>query len=310
MEEKKRSQFDWRSIRRVFLRVVLSILAMLTFLLLFFYVSSLFLTTESVSVQTDVATPIRIVHLTDLHNAQFGKHNQKLVESVISQAPDLIFMSGDMLNSDDENTDIITSLISDLVSTAPVYYGYGNSEKTWEWRFGRSLRPILETAGAVVVDVEYVDLELHGSSLRIGGYMGYYPVPSMTTASKTQEALELDFIKDFEDTDRVKLLINHIPTGWIDWHYANSHQVDLVFSGHYHGGIIRIPFLNQGLYAPYVGWFPPFSKGAYAGTHATCVLSAGLGTNPSIPRINNPPEIVVVDLIPPPSEGLQSKPRD
>ena len=241
---------------------------------------------------------MRIVHLSDLHNAQFGDHNRTLVEAVKRQRPDLIVMSGDMLNRDEENTGIVTSLIADLADIAPVYYGYGNHEKTWERRFRRDLRPVLEAAGAVVVDNDYVDLELAGTEVRIGGYMGFYPVPKMTTLDPAQEEAELAFVQDFENTERLKLLINHIPTGMIDWRYADNHHVDLVFSGHYHGGVMRIPFLDQGLYAPYVGWFPPFTKGVFTGEQATCVLSPGLGSEYHIPRLNNPPEIVVVDLVP------------
>lgn len=71
-----------------------------------------------------------------------------------------------------------------------------------------------------------------------------------------------------------------------------------MLSGHYHGGVIRIPVINQGVYAPYVGWFLSYTKGVYIGTQATCVLSTGLGSEQSIPKLNNPPEIVVVDLVP------------
>jgi predicted MPP superfamily phosphohydrolase len=120
----------------------------------------------------------------------------------------------------------------------------------------------------------------------------------MTTSDKTQQELVLAFAKDYEGTDRLKLLINHIPTSWVDWGYVNKYSVDIVFSGHFHGGVMRIPILDQGLYAPYVGWFPKFSKGVCTGFRASCVLSAGLGNEYHIPRINNPPEIVVVDLVP------------
>ena len=290
MVPKKRKQRIWR--------VALLLFALLTAILLYFYVTSLFLHVETYTLPANVASPIRVVHLSDLHNAQFGKKNEQLVALVAMQNPDLIIISGDMLNSDDENTDVVTALISDLSTIAPVYYGYGNHEKLWEQRFGRDLRPIIESAGAVVVDNDYIDLEVHGTSLRIGGYMGFYPIPHMTSDDEIQQASELAFITDFQNTDRVKLLINHIPTGWVDWNYVNRNPVDFVFSGHYHGGIVRIPFLDRGLYAPYVGWFPPFTKGVYVGTKATCILSAGLGNEHHIPRFNNPPEIVVVDLIP------------
>ena len=297
MQQPRRRRAVWR----VFWRVLLSVFAVLAILLLFFILTSLSLTVENVSIAAPVSSPLRIVHLSDLHNAEYGKHNETLVKLVAEQHPDLIFISGDMLNSDDEDTEIVTSLISDLSSLAPVYYGYGNHEKSWERRFGKSLRPVLESAGAIVVDSDYVDLEVKGTELRIGGYMGYYHAPHLTTKDKAQQKVELAFFENFQNTDRLKLLINHIPTGWVDWNYVDDYPVDLVFSDHYHGGIVRIPILDQGLYAPYVGWLPPFSKGVYVGTQATCVLSAGLGTERFIPRVNNPPEIVVVDLISPES---------
>ena len=284
--------------KRRILRIFLFAIGLLTILLLYYYISSLFLHVEHISIPCKVVSPIRIVHLSDLHNAQFGKNNQKLVEAVALQEPDLIVMSGDMLNWDEERVDIVTSCISELSRIAPVYYGYGNHEKSWENHFHRDLRQILESAGAIVVNNDYLDLECKGTAIRIGGYMGYYPVPKMTTEDEAQKALEFAFFADFENTDRLKLLINHIPTGWIDWHYSDKNPVDIVFSGHYHGGIIRIPILDQGLYAPYVGWFPPFTKGVYFGDLAVCVLSPGLGNEHFIPRINNPPEIVVVDLVP------------
>ena len=284
--------------KRRFRTVLLTIAGLLAAVLLYGFASSLFLHVETVSLVTDVVSPIRVVHLTDLHNAQFGKDNAKLIDKVAAQNPDLIIMSGDMLNEDDPNSEIVTALISDLSLIAPVYFGYGNHEKHWEKTHGQDLRPLLEQAGASVEDNDYIDLELKGTKIRIGGYMAYYPVPHMSTNDEAQEALELAFAEDFENTDRLKILINHIPTGWVDWNYVNKYPVDIVFSGHYHGGMIRIPILDQGLYAPYVGLFPHFTKGVYVGQKATCILSAGLGIEHHIPRFYNPPEIMVVDLTP------------
>ena len=284
--------------KRRFRTVLLTILILLTGVLLYGFISSLFLHVETVSVKAGVVSPIRMVHLTDLHNTQFGKNNAKLVDKVTAQNPDIIIMSGDMLNEDDPNTDVVLSLISDLSSVAPVYFGYGNHEKHWEKIHGQDLRPLLEQAGASVVDNDYVDLEFKGTEIRIGGYMTYYPVPHMSTSDEAQQALELAFAEDFENTNRLKILINHIPTGWVDWNYVNKYPIDIVFSGHYHGGTIRIPILDQGLYAPYVGWFPHFTKGVYTGEKAMCILSAGLGIEHHIPRFYNPPEIMVVNLTP------------
>lgn len=264
----------------------------------YFYISSKSLTINEYTVEESVTSSIRILQLSDLHNAEFGDNNEELIDLVKKQSPDLIVMSGDMINRDEENLDIITDLISSLSDVAPIYYGYGNHEVDWIESFGFDLEDKLTQAGAVVLNNSYRDVSVNDSELRIGGYMGYYRQPGMLTQDEEQKKIELDFANDFENTDRLKILINHIPTQWVDWDYINEYPVDIVFSGHYHGGAIRIPIIDQGLYAPYVGWFPPYTKGMFTGSQATCVLSTGLGSEHNIPRLNNPPDIVIVDVVP------------
>lgn len=264
----------------------------------YFYISSKSLTINEYTVEESVTSSIRILQLSDLHNAEFGDNNEELIDLVKKQSPDLIVMSGDMINRDEENLDIITDLISSLSDVAPIYYGYGNHEVDWIESFGFDLEDKLTQAGSVVLNNSYRDVSVNDSELRIGGYMGYYRQPGMLTQDEEQKKVELDFANDFENTDRLKILINHIPTQWVDWDYINEYPVDIVFSGHYHGGAIRIPIIDQGLYAPYVGWFPPYTKGMFTGSQATCVLSTGLGSEHNIPRLNNPPDIVVVDVVP------------
>lgn len=264
----------------------------------YFFITSKNLTINKYSLNESVISSIRILQLSDLHSAEFGDNNKKLVDLVKKQSPDLIVMSGDMINRDEENLDIITDLISSLNDVAPIYYGYGNHEVDWIESFGFDLEDKLTQAGSVVLNNSYRDVSVNDSELRIGGYMGYYRQPGMLTQDEEQKKIELDFANDFENTDRLKILINHIPTQWVDWDYINEYPVDIVFSGHYHGGAIRIPIIDQGLYAPYVGWFPPYTKGMFTGSQATCVLSTGLGSEHNIPRLNNPPDIVIVDVVP------------
>lgn len=264
----------------------------------YFFITSKNLTINKYYLNESVISSIRILQLSDLHNAEFGDNNEELIDLVKKQSPDLIVMSGDMINRDEENLDIITDLISSLSDVAPIYYGYGNHEVDWIESFGFDLEDKLTQAGSVVLNNSYRDVSVNDSELRIGGYMGYYRQPGMLTQDEEQKKIELDFANDFENTDRLKILINHIPTQWVDWDYINEYPVDIVFSGHYHGGAIRIPIIDQGLYAPYVGWFPPYTKGMFTGSQATCVLSTGLGSEHNIPRLNNPPDIVIVDVIP------------
>lgn len=282
-----------------FILILLSAFALLIAVVVgYFYITSKNLTINKYSLNESVNSSIRILQLSDLHNAEFGDNNEELIDLVKKQSPDLIVMSGDMINRDEENLDIITDLISSLSDAAPIYYGYGNQEVDWIESFSTDLEDKLTQAGAVVLNNSYRDVSVNDSELRIGGYMGYYRQPGMLTQDEEQKKIELDFANDFENTDRLKILINHIPTQWVDWDYINIYPVDIVFSGHYHGGAIRIPIIDQGLYAPYVGWFPPYTKGLFSGTQAKCVLSTGLGSEHNIPRLNNPPEIVVVDVVP------------
>ncbi|MDO4413642.1 MAG: metallophosphoesterase [Erysipelotrichaceae bacterium] len=278
--------------------VLIMIIVLLFIAIFYYYIAFQGLTVTHYELKLGVKESIRIVHLTDLHNAQFGENNEELVELIKAQEPDLIFMSGDMLNNDDSNEDIMLGLISNIKDVAPIYFGYGNHECSWEKRFKKTLKHDIEAAGATVVNNNYIDFEFKGTELRLGGYMGYWHQPHMFTENKNAILIEKEFADDFENTERIKLLINHIPTQWVDWNYIDKYEIDAVFSGHYHGGIIRIPIVDRGVFAPYVGWFPPRTKGMYTGEKASCILSAGLGSEHLAPRINNSPEIVVIDLVP------------
>ena len=256
------------------------------------------LTTVHYELETELAEPIRLVQLTDLHSREY----EELVYMIREQSPDLILMTGDMVDRKDKNADAVCALIRALVQIAPVYYGYGNHEYDWMETHGESLTSALEEAGAIVLDVAYEDIEVKGQPIRLGGYHGYYRQPGMYPVVQEERQRQLAFCDDFENTDRYKILLNHIPTAWLDWGYIDKFPVDLVLSGHYHGGQIRLPGIG-GLYAPYIGLFPEYTAGMFEGEKAACILSTGLGSSPGIPRVNNLPQIVVVDLMGKENEG-------
>lgn len=288
-------------IKRVLLTLVVLFCVLLLFAAAIAYIgirASQALEVNVYAVESDIAKPLRIVHITDLHNTELGTNNKDLINTIEEQQPDLIFTTGDMINRDDPNLDIICSLIEQLTKIAPVYYGYGNHETAWEETFSQSMADQLTAAGAIVVQDSYVDVNLNGNELRIGGCMNYYRKWGMMTSSQEEWNVEEAFADDFENTNRYKILLNHIPTSWVDWGGMDEYPVDLVFSGHYHGGMIRLPIIDRGVYAPYIGLFPKYTKGVVYGAEAICIQSAGLGSEHSIPRIFNPPEITVVDLIP------------
>ena len=240
----------------------------------------------------------RIIQITDLHNSQFGNSNESLLKKVAAEHPDLILLTGDLLNSDEQDTSVALELIRELSQIAPTYASYGNHEKEYEENYGINLTTAFEEAGAKVLEFSYEDIEVNGQKLRIGGLYGYCtPEKYLNTGEANPKVCE--FLSDVQSTDNFTLLLTHMPFSWIANDAISEWDIDCVFTGHDHGGQIRIPLLG-GLYAPDQGWFPGKDCGLYYSKdkEKVMVLSRGLGSAGKIPRFNNIPEIVVVDIIP------------
>lgn len=242
--------------------------------------------------------PIRVVQLTDLHNSEFGRDNARLVELVKRQRPDLILLTGDMLNGDEPRTDVATTLIGQLKEIAPVYSSYGNHERANENVYGSDTTALYEQAGAHVLERTHEDVEINGQPLRIGGIYGYC-LPEKYLRTREAREKEVEYLKAFEQTQRLTLLLCHVPTSWIVNDNLEEWDVDCIFTGHIHGGQARLPFIG-GVYAPDQGMFPGQLCGLYTSQdrERVMVLSRGLGSRGRMPRINNVPEIVVVDILP------------
>ncbi len=293
-EKNRKKRHRWRKI----LLVVFAALLLLTGVELLY--SSYAITVSRYIVSSEKVTgSFRIIFLSDLHGREFGTGNKRLLEKIKAESPDFICMVGDIFNSDADETEIeaMCAFIHSATEIAPVFYCLGNHENDYIKGHGSGLKDQIVAAGATVLDAEYNDLEINGVPVRLGGYMGYYRTPHMNTSVSAEQQQLMRFTEQFEDTERYKILLNHIPTNWLDWNYRDKYPVDLVLSGHYHGGVIRIPILEQGLYAPYVGKFPPYTKGIFTGKYATCILTTGMAGSYGLPRFFNPPEIVVVDCV-------------
>lgn len=264
-----------------------------------FYQSKHSLTCTSYSILIDeIKKSIRIVQITDLHNSMFGEKNHDLVDLVSAQSPDLILITGDLLNSDDDRVDIACDLISGLCTIAPVYVSLGNHEVEYQEKFGVDIAGMYEEAGAAVLEKEYVDISINGQQLRLGGIYGYcLPAEYLSTGEAAPE--ECRFLTEFQNTERYTILLCHMPACWIVNDGISEWDVDCVFAGHAHGGQIRIPFIG-GLWAPDQGWFPGKECGLYFSDDESkvMVLSRGLGSTETVPRLNNIPEVVIVDFMP------------
>lgn len=246
----------------------------------------------------ELIAPVRIVHLTDLHNSVFGEDNKDLVDKTAAQAPDLILITGDLLNQNEERTDVAEGLISALSAVAPVYVSFGNHETAYIERYGTDLRELYTAAGAVVLEREYTDVTVNGQTITLGGIYGYC-LPAGLYENEHRFPEEYAFLTDFQKTEHFSLLMCHMPVSWIRYGSLGDWDVDVILSGHSHGGQVRFPLIG-GLWAPDQGWFPGRMCGLYRSEDgsSTMELSRGLGNTESLPRFNNIPEIVVLDLMP------------
>lgn len=254
-------------------------------------------TSYSVALQ-NLGSSVRVILLSDLHGKSFGRENSRLIAKIQEQTPDAIFLDGDMIDRSADSADVqeLLRLIKRLHEIAPVYFAPGNHELEY-MQTDTSLLTQVAEAGAVVVNDSYADVTLAGQPLRIGGTMGhaFYFGRSEEEFSSSPE---YQFLKAFEDTDVPKICLAHMPDTFIFNGAYNLWNVDLILSGHTHGGLIRLPFIG-GLYAPMQGWFPEYDQGYFRlGEHMQMVITSGLAGHGVIPRINNPPEIVVIDLVP------------
>lgn len=264
-----------------------------------FYSSKYLLTNSYYTITTgQIAESIRIVQISDLHNSEFGTDNDRLISEVAAQKPDLILVTGDMLNSNKDDTQIATKLIKGMSEIAPVYLSLGNHEKEIEELYGIVVTELFEEAGARVLNFEYEDVIVKGQTIRIGGIYGYC-LPEKYLETNEADAEECKFLLDFQDTKSFTILLCHMPCCWLLNDGINEWNIDCIFSGHVHGGEVIFPFIG-GLYAPDFGFFPGKLQGLYYSDERdkTLVLSRGLGTSEVIPRTNNVPELVVVDFIP------------
>ena len=245
-----------------------------------------------------IAIPIKVLQLTDLHNSEFGENNQELIDRIASQSPDLILLTGDLLNSGEFVTEIAANLISSLCQIAPVYLSFGNHEIEYRDNFNRDIAQLYQSAGATVLNYEYKDIIINGQPLRIGGIYGYC-LPDKYLETGEADPGECKFLWDFENTDRYKILLSHLPIAWLKNDGLEEWDIDCVFSGHLHGGQVILPGIG-GVYAPDMGWFPGQLKGIFDSEDRKrhLVLSSGLGNTELVPRFNNIPEIVCVELMP------------
>ena len=240
----------------------------------------------------------RIVVVSDLHGKEYGRNNSRLLLKISEQVPDAIFVVGDMLSDNDVENGFskTTKLLTALSDIAPVYFSYGNQEKEYSGDIIDGFVNTITENEIIVLDDAFVDCEISGQKIRIGGTMGH-AFPFGRTMEEFESSDEYIFLKDMEKTNSPTIVLAHMPDTFI---FNGAHNywsnIDLVVSGHTHGGVVRLPFVG-GLYAPMQGFFPEYDYGFYMlGEKMRMVITSGLPGYKFIPRFLNLPEICVLIL--------------
>ena len=240
----------------------------------------------------------KVVVISDLHGKEYGKDNSRLLDKIGEQRPDAIFVVGDMLKDRDVKNGFSETkeLLGALSDIAPVYFSYGNQEKEYSDDIITDFQNAITQAGVMVLDDTFTDCEIGGQKIRIGGTMGH-AFPFGRTWEEFESSSEYVFLKEMEQTDSPTIVLAHMPDTFI---FNGAHNywsnIDLVVSGHTHGGVIRLPFVG-GLYSPMQGLFPEYDYGFYMlGDKMQMVITSGLSGYKFVPRFLNLPEICVLTL--------------
>lgn len=230
----------------------------------------------------------RVAQVSDLHNAEFSDGNQRLLDMLREAEPDMIAITGDLIDSRKTNIAVALAFAKEAVKIAPCYYVSGNHEaRVSEYR---ELKTGLEAAGVTVLDDARVEIEIFGKSITVIGVND----PSFHADYLTSDAAVMDRkLSELSSEDAgFTILLSHRPELFDT--YA-AHDMDLVLTGHAHGGQFRLPLIG-GLIAPNQGLFPKYDDGLYSEGNTNMIVSRGLG-NSIIPfRFNNRPEVVLIEL--------------
>ena len=233
----------------------------------------------------------RIAQVSDLHNAEFGKGNKKLLELLLESKPDIIVITGDLVDAGHTDIDVALDFAKGAVSVAPVYYVTGNHEASLS--LYNELKTGLETIGVVVLEDEKIQLKRDKEVITLIGLSD----PNFTLKSDIfgeASAMVSTKLNSLTDDESIYIiLLSHRPELFESYAHCN---IDLVLSGHAHGGQFRLPFIG-GLIAPDQGIFPKYDAGLFTNGSTNMIVSRGLG-NSIIPiRFNNRPEIIITELL-------------
>ena len=227
---------------------------------------------------------LKIAQISDVHSADIQGELQTALREA---APDLIVFTGDLVNREDRDLSCALSLAAMAAQIAPAYYAPGNHEA--DNPCYPELREGLEEAGITVLENESIQLRYRGARVNIIGLLDLAFHPQGRTAAREELP---GLIQDLSAPGALNVVLSHRPSLMEEYEESGA---DLVFSGHAHGGQVRMPLIGP-LFAPDEGALPDYTAGTYLAGETWVVVSRGLGNGTPFPRLWNAPELVVVTM--------------
>ena len=231
----------------------------------------------------------RIAHVSDLHNAEMGESNEKLLSMLREADPDMIAITGDLIDSRNTDVEIALQFVQEAMKIAPCYYVSGNHEaRVNEYE---EMKTGLISAGVIILEDAQTEISIEGETITLIGIND----PSFQTDylfGNAETVMSSKLSELHTDGDGFTILLSHRPELFDT--YAD-HDVELVLSGHAHGGQFRLPFIG-GVVAPNQGLFPEYDAGVYTDGNTNMLVSRGVGNSILPFRINNRPEVILIEL--------------
>lgn len=230
---------------------------------------------------------LKIAHISDLHDKNWG---DRLVKPIIEEKPDLIAITGDLIDS--KNPDIYNAamLLEQIKEIAPIYFVTGNHE-AWSEHY-KELEEVLIKHDVIILDNESITVQKNDAKMQLIGVNDPSFHSESNLLNEQSSKLENQLQELISSSDVYNILLSHRPE-LFDIYVRN--EMNLVLTGHAHGGQFRLPFIG-GLVAPDQGFFPKYTSGVYSEGNTNMIVSRGLG-NSIIPiRVNNRSELLFIEL--------------
>ena len=238
------------------------------------------MTITEYTINAAVENSVRFVFVSDLHD----RENAPIIEAIRGAHADAVLVGGDFIH-DSKRYERGFEFLSDCAKILPTFCSLGNHEMKYE---GGDLFSRIEKTGATLLDNSYCNFK----GINIGGLSTGYKLLQIQSHFDITPAPDLDFVREFSSLKGFKLLLSHHPEYYPK--YIKDKNIDITLSGHAHGGQWR--FFGQGVYSPGQGLFPKYTSGMYDGK---LIVSRGLSILNPIPRIQNQPEMLIINIVSP-----------